>query len=79
MDVLVPVDLPLVPNWHIMMPNRMRLGFNLASQKDRDTVSEYVFKLKKGDLELELKSDDSKFIETQMDNWRNMLITQEEK
>ncbi len=41
-------------------------------------MSEYVFKLKKGDLELELKSDDSKFIETQMDNWRNMLITQEE-
>jgi hypothetical protein len=50
-----------------------------ASQKDRATVSEYVFKLKKGDLELELKSDDSKFIETQMDNWRNMLITQEER
>jgi hypothetical protein len=42
-------------------------------------VSEYVFKLKKGDLELELKSDDAKFIETQMDNWRNMLVTQEEK
>lgn len=42
-------------------------------------MSEYVFKLKKGDLELELKSDDSKFIEAQMDNWRNTLITQQEK
>jgi hypothetical protein len=42
-------------------------------------VSEYVFKLKKGDLELELKSDDPKFIETQMDNWRNMLINQQSR
>lgn len=42
-------------------------------------MSEYVFKLKKGDLELELKSDDPKFIETQMDNWRNMLINQQTK
>ncbi len=37
-------------------------------------MSEYVFKLKKGDLELELKSDDPKFIETQMDNWRSLLL-----
>ncbi len=42
-------------------------------------MSEYVFKLKKGDLELELKSDDPKFIETQMDNWRNMLINQQSR
>jgi hypothetical protein len=48
-------------------------------EKDLKIVSEYVFKLKKGDLELELKSDDAKFIETQMDNWRNMLLTQQEK
>jgi hypothetical protein len=39
-------------------------------------VSEYIFKLKKGDLELELKSDDARFIEQQMDNWRNMLLVQ---
>ena len=51
--------------------NRIRIG--------TPAVSEYVFKLKKGDLELELKSDDAKFIETQMDNWRNMLVTQEDK
>ncbi len=42
-------------------------------------MSEYIFKLKKGDLELELKSDDAQFIEAQMDNWRNMLLTQEDK
>lgn len=41
-------------------------------------MSEYVFRLKKGDLELELKSDDPRFIEIQMDNWRNMLVTQQE-
>lgn len=37
-------------------------------------VSEYIFKLKKGDIELELKSDDPKFIEVQMENWRNKLL-----
>jgi hypothetical protein len=37
-------------------------------------VSEYIFKLKKGDLELELKSDDARFIEIQMDNWRTALV-----
>ncbi len=47
--------------------------------KGQKPVSEYVFKLKKGDLELELKSDDAKFIETQMDNWRNMLVSQQDK
>lgn len=41
-------------------------------------MSEYVFKLKKGDLELELRSDDAQFIESQMDSWRNVLITQQE-
>lgn len=41
-------------------------------------MSEYIFKLKKGDLELELKSDDARFIEMQMDTWRNMLLTQPE-
>jgi hypothetical protein len=51
----------------------------VPSARGRGIVSEYVFKLKKGDLELELKSDDAKFIETQMDNWRNMLVTQEER
>jgi hypothetical protein len=37
-------------------------------------VNDYVFKLKKGELELELKSDDPRFIEIQMDHWRNALL-----
>lgn len=40
-------------------------------------MSEYVFKLKKGDLELELSSDDAQFIETQMEHWRQMLIREQ--
>jgi hypothetical protein len=39
-------------------------------------MSEYIFKLKKGDLELELRSDDAQFIEAQMDGWRRLLIAQ---
>ena len=37
-------------------------------------MSEYVFKLKKGDLELELQSDDPAFIEAQLENWREALL-----
>ena len=37
-------------------------------------MSEYVFKMKKGDVEIELKSDDSKFIEDQLDKWREALL-----
>lgn len=33
-----------------------------------------MFKLKKGDLELELQSDDPQFIEVQLENWRNALL-----
>lgn len=40
-------------------------------------MSEYVFKLKKGDIEIELRSDDPKFIEEQLTNWRNILISEE--
>ncbi len=39
-------------------------------------MSEYVFKMKKGDIEIELKSDDSKFIEAQMDKWRQAILEQ---
>ncbi len=37
-------------------------------------MSDYIFKMKKGDIEIELKSDDSKFIEDQLDKWREALI-----
>jgi hypothetical protein len=37
-------------------------------------MSEYVFKLKKGELELELRSDDAQFVEQQMQQWRQQLL-----
>ena len=37
-------------------------------------MSEYVFKMKKGDIEIELKSDDPRFIEDQLDKWRDALL-----
>jgi len=40
-------------------------------------MSDYIFKMKKGDIEIELKSDDSKFIEDQLDKWRDALVKEE--
>lgn len=40
-------------------------------------MSEYIFKMKKGDIEIELKSDDSKFIEDQLDKWRDALVKED--
>lgn len=37
-------------------------------------MSDYVFKLKKGELELELQSNDAEFIEQQMEKWRKLLL-----
>lgn len=37
-------------------------------------MSDYVFKFKKGEVEIELKSDDPKFVEDQLDKWRDMLL-----
>jgi hypothetical protein len=42
-------------------------------------MAEYVFKLKKGELELELKSNDPHFIEIQLENWREALIESTQK
>ena len=39
-------------------------------------MSEYVFKMKKGEIEIELKSDDPKFIEEQMDKLRKAILEQ---
>lgn len=35
---------------------------------------EYTFKVKKGDVEIELKSTDTKFIEEQLEKWRELLL-----
>lgn len=41
------------------------------------TMSEYIFKLKKGEIEIELRSDDPKFIEEQLDIWRSIFLSEE--
>lgn len=56
------------------MFRRTLYNFIINSRKGTDSMSEYVFKMKKGDIEIELKSDDSKFIEEQLDKWRDALI-----
>ena len=38
------------------------------------STSDYVFRLKKGDLELEVQSNDAIFMENQMANWRTILV-----
>lgn len=35
---------------------------------------EYVFKMKKGDIEIELKSDDLEFVEQQLNKWREDIM-----
>lgn len=35
---------------------------------------EYVFKMKKGDIEIELKSDDIEFVEQQLNKWREDIM-----
>lgn len=37
-------------------------------------MHEYVFKMKKGDIEIELKSDDIEFVEEQLNKWRDELL-----
>ena len=38
--------------------------------KKGNMMHEYVFKMKKGDIEIELKSDDIEFVEEQLNKWR---------
>ena len=40
-------------------------------------MAEYIFKMKKNDIEIELKSDDPKFIEDQLDKWRDALLKED--
>lgn len=41
-------------------------------------MSEYIFKLKKGDIEIELRSDDPNFIEDQLKIWRKIFLSEED-
>ena len=40
-------------------------------------MHEYVFKMKKGEIEIELKSDDLEFVESQLNKWREELLQSE--
>ncbi len=43
-------------------------------------MADYVFKIKKGEIEIEISSDDSKFIEEELSKWReDILRLQNEK
>lgn len=39
-----------------------------------NNMHEYVFKMKKGDIEIELKSDDLEFVEQQLNKWREDIM-----
>jgi hypothetical protein len=41
-------------------------------------MSEYIFKLKKGEIEIELRSDDPDFIEEQLEIWRKIFLSEED-
>ena len=36
--------------------------------------NEYVFRLKKGDMEIEIRSNDTAFMQVQMENWRHTIL-----
>lgn len=44
------------------------------TNKGRYGMHEYVFKMKKGDIEIELKSDDLEFVEEQLNKWREDIM-----
>ena len=37
-------------------------------------MAEYVFKMKKGEVEIELSSDDAEFVEQQLAKWREEIL-----
>lgn len=41
-------------------------------------MSEFVFKIKKGEIEIEISADDPKFIEEELEKWRGAILEQEQ-
>ena len=39
-------------------------------------MAEYVFKIKKGENEIEISSDEAKFIEDELSKWREDILKQ---
>ena len=37
-------------------------------------MPQYVFKMKKGELEVEFSSDDADFVEAQLEKWREEIL-----
>ena len=37
-------------------------------------MHEYVFKMKKGEIEIEFSSDDAEFVEQQLNKWREDIM-----
>ena len=37
-------------------------------------MPQYVFKMKKGELEIEFASDDAEFVEQQLEKWREEIL-----
>ena len=50
------------------------INFNVHFNHEGGRMHEYVFKMKKGDIEIELKSDDLEFVEEQLNKWRDELL-----
>ncbi|MDD3593451.1 MAG: hypothetical protein PHX18_02370 [Candidatus Gastranaerophilales bacterium] len=46
----------------------------MSSEQEQIQPKEYIFKLKKGEYEIELKSTDEAFIQEQMDIWRKQML-----
>ncbi len=42
-------------------------------------MPQYVFKMKKGELEIEFSSDDAEFVEQQLAKWREEILKKQEK
>ncbi|MBQ2870564.1 hypothetical protein IJE86_02565 [bacterium] len=48
---------------------------NLIKLVEDMKMHEYVLKLKKGELEIEIKSDDLEFIKEQLQKWHNEIVS----
>jgi len=42
-------------------------------------MPQYVFKMKKGELEIEFSSDDAEFVEQQLEKWRDEILKSQTK
>ena len=42
-------------------------------------MHEYVFKMKKGYLEIEFSSDDADFVEQQLEKWRGEILKKQQQ